>query len=79
MTSGDGLLRLFWQQRAGGVPALGSGLRANFTADGRLINLAGSPVSGISSVPVAARLTAGQARVAAYAGAGASAAALGGT
>ncbi len=45
--SGDGLLRLFWQQRVDGVPALGSGLRANFTADGRLINLAGSPVSGV--------------------------------
>jgi hypothetical protein len=71
--SGDGLLRLFWQQRAGGVPALGSGLRANFTADGRLIDLAGSPVSGISSVPVATRLTAGQARFAAYASAGAAA------
>jgi hypothetical protein len=72
--SGDGLVRLFWQQRADGVPALGSGLRANFTADGRLINLAGSPVSGVSRVRVAPRLSAGQARVAAYAGAGASAA-----
>ena len=67
VTSVDGLQRLFWQQRAHGVPALGSGLRANVTADGRLINIAGSPVSGISGTPVAARLTAGQARVAALA------------
>ena len=70
VTSVDGLQRLFWQQRAHGVPAIGSGLRANVTADGRLINVEGSPVSGISGTPVAARLTAGQARVAALSGAG---------
>ena len=45
-----GSQRLFWQQRADGVPALDSGLRANLTADGRLINIAGSPVSGIAAV-----------------------------
>ena len=64
-TSVGGLQRLFWQQRVQGVPALDSGLRANVTADGRLINIEGSPVSGLQSVRVAARLTAGQARVAA--------------
>ena len=64
-TSVGGLQRLFWQQRVQGVPALDSGLRANLTADGRLINIAGSPVSGLQSVRVTPRLTAGQARVAA--------------
>ena len=71
VTSVGGLQRLFWQQRAvGGVPALDSGLRANVTADGRLVNVAGSPVSGVAAVQPAARLTSSQARVAALRGAG---------
>ncbi len=71
VTSVGGLQRLFWQQRsADGAPALDSGLRANVTADGRLINIAGSPVSGVGSARTAARLTAGQARVAALDGLG---------
>jgi extracellular elastinolytic metalloproteinase len=69
--SGDGLQRLFWQQRAGGVPALDSGLRANFTADGSLINLAGSPVSGIQELVTTPRLNGAQARAAAFSGVGA--------
>ena len=70
VTSVGGLQRLFWQQRAvGGVPALDSGLRANVTADGRLVNFAGSPVSGVAAVQPAARLTSSQARVAALRGA----------
>ena len=70
VTSVGGLQRLFWQQRAvGGVPALDSGLRANVTADGRLVNVAGSPVSGVAAVQPAARLTSSQARVAALRGA----------
>lgn len=53
-----------------GVPAPDSGLRANLTADGRLINIAGSPVYGLQGVRVAPRLSAGQARVAALGGVG---------
>ncbi len=70
VTSVGGLQRLFWQQRVRGVPALDSGLRANVTKNGRLINIAGSPVSGLQSVRVTPRLTAGQARVAALGGVG---------
>ena len=73
VVSGDGLQRLFWQQRVDGVPALDGGLRANMTADGRLINIAGSPVSGLQSLQVAPLLTAGEARVAALGGVGAAA------
>ena len=69
--SGEGLQRLFWQQRADGVPALDSGLRANLTADGRLINLAGSPVSGIAALRVAPTVTGAQARAVALEGVGA--------
>jgi hypothetical protein len=69
--SGEGLQRLFWQQRAAGVPALDSGLRANLTADGRLINIAGSPVSGIAALRVAPTVTGAQARAVALEGVGA--------
>ncbi|MDX6377521.1 MAG: extracellular elastinolytic metalloproteinase, partial [Gaiellaceae bacterium] len=73
VTTVGGLQRLFWQQRVQGIPALDSGLRANVTADGRLVNVAGSPVSGVSSVRVTPRLSAAQARAAALAGVGVSA------
>jgi extracellular elastinolytic metalloproteinase len=36
-----------WVQRAGGVTAFRSGLKANVTADGRLINVTGPPVHGL--------------------------------
>ncbi len=36
-----------WTQRAGGVTAFRSGLKANVTADGRLINVTGPPVHGL--------------------------------
>ena len=36
-----------WIQRAGGVTAFRSGLKANVTADGRLINVTGPPVHGL--------------------------------
>ncbi len=66
VTTVGGLQRLFWQQRAaGGAPALDSGLRANVTADGRLVNVAGSPVPGVGAVQTPARLNAGQARMSA--------------
>ena len=42
-----GTHHISWIQRAGGVTAFRSGLKANVTADGRLINLTGSPVHGL--------------------------------
>jgi extracellular elastinolytic metalloproteinase len=60
-----GIQRLFWQQRARGVPSLDSGLRANVAADGRLINVVGSPSRGVRSATVAPRISPTQARAAA--------------
>ena len=42
-----GTHHLSWTQRAGGVTAFRSGLKANVTADGRLINVTGPPVHGL--------------------------------
>ena len=43
----DGTHHLSWTQSAGRVTAFRNGLKANVTADGRLINLTGSPVHGL--------------------------------
>jgi len=42
-----GTHHLSWTQRVGGLIAFRSGLKANVTSDGRLINLTGSPVHGL--------------------------------
>ena len=42
-----GTHHLSWVQRVGGVEAFPNGLKANVTADGRLINLSGSPAAGL--------------------------------
>ena len=42
-----GTHHISWTQRAGGVTAFRSGLKANVTADGRLINVTGPPVHGL--------------------------------
>ncbi len=44
----EGIHHLSFEQRVGGVPVFGNGLKANVTKDGRLINVTGSPVSGLS-------------------------------
>ncbi|MEP9363790.1 M36 family metallopeptidase [Nocardioides sp. CN2-186] len=43
----DGTHHLVWQQRVRGVPAFDNGLRANVAADGRLVNVLGSPIHGL--------------------------------
>lgn len=42
-TTPDGIAHLRWVQRAGGIPLYGDDLRANVAADGRLVNVIGSP------------------------------------
>ena len=42
-----GTHHISWTQRAAGVTAFRSGLKANVTADGRLINVTGPPVHGL--------------------------------
>ncbi len=69
---------LSWTQSKRGIPVFHNGLRANVTADGRLVNVTGSPVHGIrvaSTVPrissaaaIGAARTDGGARVAAAQG-----------
>ena len=41
--SESGMTHLQWAQTYRGIPAFDHGLRANVTADGRLINIGGSP------------------------------------
>jgi extracellular elastinolytic metalloproteinase len=45
-----GTHHISWTQRAEGVTAFRSGLKANVTGDGRLINVTGSPVHGLSVI-----------------------------
>ena len=57
---------LSFQQVVGGVVVFGNGIRADVTADGRLIQVTGSPVAGPAAGSLgAARLSATQAREAA--------------
>lgn len=44
----EGIHHLFFVQTANGVPVFGNGLKANVTADGRLVNVLGSPVAAPS-------------------------------
>jgi extracellular elastinolytic metalloproteinase len=43
-----GVRHLVWAQTAGGIPLFGHGLRANVTADGRLVNVLGAPVPDLA-------------------------------
>ncbi len=65
-----GTHHLSWVQRVGGVEAFPNGLKANVTADGRLINLSGSPAAGLNAPTASARLGATAAIAAARAAAG---------
>jgi hypothetical protein len=60
-----GVHHLSWIQRAGGIPVFQNGLKASVTADGRLVNVTGSPVHGLGADPGSARLSAEAAIVAA--------------
>ncbi|HEY7661463.1 MAG TPA: M36 family metallopeptidase [Actinomycetota bacterium] len=69
-----GTHHLSWVQRAGGLPVFGAGLMANVTADGRLVNVSGSPVPGLRPITEPAALDATSAIVAARSAAGGDAA-----
>ena len=53
-----GTHHISWIQRAGGVTAFRSGLKANVTADGRLINVTGPPVHGLRTASTLPRVSA---------------------
>jgi extracellular elastinolytic metalloproteinase len=44
----QGVRHLVWAQTAGGIPLFGHGLRANVTADGRLVNVMGAPLPDLA-------------------------------
>jgi extracellular elastinolytic metalloproteinase len=56
-----GTHHLSWVQYASGIPLFGNGLKANVTSDGRLINVLGSPVSGLSAPSTSPGIDASQA------------------
>jgi hypothetical protein len=68
-----GTHHLSWIQRAGGIAVFGSGLSASVTADGRLVNVTGSPVHGLAAPEEAVRLDRAEAIAAARAAAGSAA------
>jgi extracellular elastinolytic metalloproteinase len=55
-----GTTHLVWAQVTGGVPAIDNGIRAAVTKDGRLVNVGGSPLAGLS-VGTTPKLTAAEA------------------
>jgi hypothetical protein len=61
----EGTHHLSFVQKVGGVPVFSNGLKADVAKDGRLIQLQGSPVSGLPASLAPAKLTAGAARTAA--------------
>jgi extracellular elastinolytic metalloproteinase len=60
-----GTHHLSWVQSASGIPLFGNGLKANVASDGRLINVLGSPVSGLSAPSTSPGIDASQALAAA--------------
>jgi hypothetical protein len=60
-----------WIQRARGIPVFHNGLKASVAADGRLVNVSGSPVPGLRANAASPRLSAEAAVAAARAAAGA--------
>jgi hypothetical protein len=70
----DGTHHLSFEQMVGGVPVFGNGLRADVTADGRLIQVTGSPAADLPAALGSAKMTAAQARAVAARDAGSAAA-----
>jgi hypothetical protein len=54
----DGTSHLGWAQTVHGVPLFGNGLQASVAANGRLINVTGSPVSDLGGVSTVAQISA---------------------
>ncbi|HSK15218.1 MAG TPA: M36 family metallopeptidase [Gaiellaceae bacterium] len=69
-TDSFGVRRLLWAQTAGGIPSFDTDLRASVARDGRLLNVMGSPLPGLSRPGEAPALAAGDAVVAALEDAG---------
>jgi hypothetical protein len=63
-TDAFGVRHLLWAQEAGGVRAFANDLRASVTADGRIVNVLGSPIPDLE-LPAAAPSVAGGRAVAA--------------
>jgi hypothetical protein len=57
----DGTHHIWWRQVVNGIPVFGNGLKANVTADGRLINLIGSPLASLGGAASAPSLSADEA------------------
>jgi extracellular elastinolytic metalloproteinase len=66
----DGTHHLSYVQAIGGIPVFGNGLKANVTADGRLINVVGSPLGSLETSTASPSISAGQAVAAAKEDAG---------
>jgi extracellular elastinolytic metalloproteinase len=65
-----GTHHLSFVQSVAGIPVFGNGLQANVAAGGRLVNVVGSPVAALPTVPVAPAVAAERARAASVAGTG---------
>jgi extracellular elastinolytic metalloproteinase len=57
----DGTHHLWWRQVVNGIPVFGNGLKANVAADGRLVNVSGSPLVNLSGAAAAPSLSADEA------------------
>jgi extracellular elastinolytic metalloproteinase len=57
----DGTHHLWWRQVVNGIPVFGNGLKANVSADGRLISLIGSPLASLALAVSSPFLTAADA------------------
>jgi len=57
----DGITHLTWAQFAAGIPSFDTDLRANVTADGRIVNILGSPRPDLEAPASRPVLSAGQA------------------
>jgi extracellular elastinolytic metalloproteinase len=57
----DGTHHIWWRQVVKGIPVFGNGLKANVAADGRLINLSGSPLANLALAATSPSLSADEA------------------
>ena len=77
--SPNGNRHIWWRQVVNGIPVFGNGLKANVTADGRLINLVGSPLATLSGAAASPAISAEQALAQTRRDAGAAVVPLGAT
>jgi hypothetical protein len=57
----DGTHHIWWRQVVDGIPVFGNGLKANVTADGRLVNVVGSPLANLAGAAATPSLSADEA------------------